>query len=127
MRFVPQLTTLALCDILCLKKFKHTGCEKMTASKIVKSILLGATHVNNLFWALVLYWCGLGERMMIGIFAIIFYRLSLWTAPFLVSAICWLPLRPKVAAYKRLLMNLVCLAVCGAQFVICFALFGNWF
>ncbi len=121
------MTSNALCDILCLKKFKHTGCEKMTASKIVKSILLGATYANNLFWALVLYWCGLGERMMIGIFAIVFYRLSLWTAPFLVSAICWLPLRPKVVAYKRLLMNLVCLAVCGTQFVICFALFGNWF
>ena len=99
----------------------------MTASQIVKSILLGATHINNLFWARVLYWCGLGERMMIGILAIVFYRLSLWCSPFLVTAICWLPLRPKVAAYKRLLMNLVCLAVCGAQFVICFALFGNWF
>ena len=115
------------CDILCLKRFKHAEGEKMTASKIVKSILLGAVYSTNLFWALVLYWCGLGERMMIGIFAIAFYRLSLWTAPFIVTLVCWLPLRPKVAAYKRLLMNLVCLAACGVQFVICFALFGNWF
>lgn len=99
----------------------------MTASKIVKTILLGAVYTTNLFWALVLYWCGLGERMMIGIFAIVFYRLSLWTAPFLVSAICWIPLRPRVAAYKRLLMNLVCLAACAMQYVICFSLFGNWF
>ena len=99
----------------------------MSASRIVKTILLAATHVNNLFWALVLWWCGLGERIMIGILAIAFYRLSLWSAPFIVTLVCWLPLRPKVAAYKRLLMNLVCLAVCGAQFVICFALFGNWF
>lgn len=99
----------------------------MTASKIVKTILLGAVYTTNLFWALVLWWCGLGERMMIGIFAIVFYRLSLWTAPFLVSAICWIPLRPRVAAYKRLLMNLVCLAICAAQFVICFSLFGNWY
>lgn len=99
----------------------------MTASKIVKTILLGAVYTTNLFWALVLYWCGLGERMMIGIFAIVFYRLSLWTAPFLVIAICWIPLRPRVAAYKRLLMNLVCLAACAMQYVICFSLFGNWF
>ena len=99
----------------------------MTVSKIVKAIMLGATSVNNLFWALVLWWCGLGEHIMIGILAIVFYRLSLWTAPFIVTLVCWLPLRPQVAAYKRLLMNLVCLAVCGAQFVICFALFGNWF
>lgn len=99
----------------------------MTTSKIIKSILFGAVYTTNLFWALVLWWCGLGERMIIGIFAIIFYRLSLWTLPFLVSAICWIPLRPRLAAYKRLLMNLVCLVACAVQFTICFALFGNWY
>ena len=99
----------------------------MTASKIVKAALLGATYVTNIFWAIVLWWCGLGGHIMIGIFAIVFYRISLWLSPLLVSLICWLPLRPKVSAHRRLLMNLVCLVACVAQFVLCYLLFGNWF
>ena len=99
----------------------------MTASKIVKTILLGAVYTTNLFWALVLYWCGLGERMMIGILAICFYRLSLWFSPFLITVICWLPLRPKVAFWKKMLFYLVNLKFCATLYYTCFLLFGNWF
>ena len=99
----------------------------MTTSKIIKSILFGAVYTTNLFWALVLWWCGLGERMIIGIFAIIFYRLSLWFAPVLVTVICWIPLRPKVAFWKKLIFNLAHLVFCGILFCTCFLLFGNWY
>ncbi len=99
----------------------------MKAWKIVKGILLGALYTTNLFWALVLYWCGLGEHIMIGIFAICFYRLSLWFTPVLVTVICWIPLPPRVAVWKKLIFYFANITFCAALYLTCFLLFGNWF
>ena len=99
----------------------------MTTSKIVKSILFGAVYGINLFFALILWLCGETGNIMIGILAIIFYRLSLWLAPVAVTVICWIPLKPVVSAKKKLLFNLIHLFLCAALFVLCYLLFGNWY
>ena len=99
----------------------------MTASKIVKSILFGLVYSINLFWAGCLWLAGQDGNIFLGILFIVFYRLSLWSAPFWVTIICWLPLKPIVSARKKILFNLVHLAFCAMLFLICYLLFGNWF
>lgn len=99
----------------------------MTPSKAIKTTLLAVIYGVHLSLALMLWLCGLGGNIMLGIFLIAFYRLSLWLAPFAVTLVCWLPLKPQVSARIRLLCNLVHLLLCAALFLLCFLLFGNWY
>lgn len=99
----------------------------LSASKIVKSILFAVIYSTNLFLALALWLTGQDGNIMLGIFLICFYRLSLWYTPVLLTLVCWLPLRPKVPVKIKLLFNAVHLVFCGILFCICFCLFGNWY
>ena len=99
----------------------------MNTAKKIKLILFGLTYGLNLFLALALWLCGLSGNILLGIFLIVFYRLSLCFTPLAVTVICWLPIKPKLPARKRLLSNLVHLLFCGALFLTCFLLFGNWY
>ena len=99
----------------------------MTVSKIIKSILLGLVYTTNLFFALCLWLCGESGNILIGIFMIILYRLSLWFAPLLVTVIYWIPLKPRVPIRTKLLHNLILLLLCGVLFVLCYLIFGNWY
>ena len=99
----------------------------MKALKIIKSILFGLVYGLNLFFALCLWICGQHGNIMLGIFLILFYRLSLWLSPFAITVICWLPTSPKRPIYQRIIYTLVHLALCGVLFVTCFLLFGNWY
>ena len=95
--------------------------------KIVKVALLGLTYSWNLLLAAALWGCGQTGNIMLGILAIAFYRLSLWTAPFLVTAFCWIPTRPKKPLYQRFIFYFVNLLLCVGMYVICFLITGNWF
>jgi hypothetical protein len=64
---------------------------------------------------------------MLGIIFIVFYRLSLWLSPVAVTVICWLPIRSVIPIKKRVLFYVGNLLICGALFVLCRVLFGNWF
>ena len=99
----------------------------MKNSKKIKTILFSIVYGLNLLLALALWVCGLSGNIMIGILLFALYRLSLWFAPLAVSVICWLPSDPKIAARKKLSFNILHLALCGALFVLCFLLFGNWY
>lgn len=99
----------------------------MKSSQIVKMILFGLVYGTNLLFALGLHLCGLSGNIMFGIILIIFYRLSLWSAPFAVSIIYWLPFKPKVPLSKRLLFYFVHILLCGMLFVTSYLLFGNWY
>ncbi len=99
----------------------------MKASKIIKIILFGLVYGFNLLSALALWVCGVYGNILLGIIFIVFYRLSLWSSPLAVTVICWLPLKPKVSARKKLLFNFVHLLFCGMLFVMCYLLFGNWY
>lgn len=99
----------------------------MKVSQIVKSILFSVVYSTNLFLAWLLWLAGQDGNIMLGILLIVFYRLSLWFTPLIVTVICWLPLRPKVPAKIKILANLVHLGFCAVLYVICFHLFGNWF
>ena len=99
----------------------------MSISKIIKTILFGMVYGSNLLFALGLWWCGVTGNIMLGILLIACYRLSLWSAPFMVTAVCWLPLKPKVPARKRLIFNFAHLLFCGGLFILCRLLFGNWY
>lgn len=96
----------------------------MKDSRKVKTVLFALVYGLNLFFALSLRLC---DNIMLGILLIVFYRLSLWLAPLAVTVICWLPLKPKVPARKKLLFNLVHLLLSGLLFVASYLLFGNWF
>ena len=99
----------------------------MKISKLIKSILFGLVYGSNLFFALCLWLCGLSGNIMLGILLIVFYRLSLWLSPVAVTAICWIPLKSDVPIRKRLLFYLVHMILCGALFLICYLVFGNWY
>lgn len=99
----------------------------MSIYKIIKAILFAMVYGANLFFALALWLCGLSGNIMLGILLIVCYRLSLWSAPFMVTAVCWLPLKPKVPARKKLLFNFVHLIFCSGLFLLCYLLFGNWY
>ena len=99
----------------------------MNTSKIVKIILFSLAYGFNLFWALMLHLCGNNGNIMLGIIAFVFYRLSLWFSPLIVTGICWLPLKPKVPARTKLLFNFVHLIFCGILFLVCYLLTGNWY
>ncbi len=99
----------------------------MKNSKKIKTILFFIVYGLNLLLALSLWLCGRSGNIMLGILLIVLYRPSLWFAPLAVSAICWLPSDPKIDARKKLSFNLLHLAICGALFVLCFLLFGNWY
>ncbi|MBR7112200.1 MAG: hypothetical protein IKC75_04700 [Clostridia bacterium] len=99
----------------------------MKASKIIKTALFAAVFAINLFLALSLWLCGLSGNIMLGILFIIGYRLSLWTAPLIITIICWLPLPSRASPRQKLLMNLLLLGLCALLFVTCFLLFGNWY
>ena len=95
--------------------------------KIIKTCLFGLIYSSNLFFALILWLCGESGNIMLGIIAIAFYRLTLWTAPLAVTVVCWLPSRPKIPIKTKLAFNLVHLALSGLLFVVCYLLFGNWY
>lgn len=99
----------------------------MTPSKAIKAVLFAIIYGIHLSLALMLWLCGIGGNIMLGILLIVFYRLSLWLSPLAVTLICWLPLKPKASIRRRLLCNLVHLLLCAALFVLCFLLFGNWY
>lgn len=99
----------------------------MQTSKLIKTILFCVIYGANLLLALLLWLCGLGGNILLGIIFIVLYRLSLWLSPLAVSVVCWLPLKPKVPARKKLVFNLVHLVLCAALFLICRLLFGNWY
>lgn len=99
----------------------------MTTSQKIKILLYSLIFGSNLFFAVCLWLCRQSGNIMLGIFLIIFYRLSLWLSPILLTLVCWLPLKPRVPASKKLINNLVLLLLCGALFLTCFLLFGNWY
>ena len=90
-------------------------------------ILLGSVYGINLFFTLALWLCGQSGNILLGILFIIVYRLSLWFAPVAVTIICWLPLRPKLPAGKKLVLNLIALLLSGMLFLVCYLIFGNWY
>ena len=75
--------------------------------KIVKVVLLGLTYGWNLLLAAALWGCGETGNIMLGILVICLYRLSLWTTPFLVTAFCWIPTKPKKPLYQRFIFYFV--------------------
>ena len=99
----------------------------MKESKLIKTILFSFIYGINLFFALNLWMCGKSGNILFGIIFFILYRLSLWFSPLAVTIVCWLPLKPKITARKRLLFNLAHLAFCGILFLICHFLFGSWY
>lgn len=94
---------------------------------ITKIVLFGVVYGIHLLSALGLWLCGESGNIMLGILLIVIYRLSLWCAPLAVTAICWLPLKPKSPPRKCVLLNLIHLLCCGILFLICYLLFGNWY
>lgn len=99
----------------------------MKTSQIIKTILFSLVYGSNLLLALLLWLCGLSGNIMLGIIFIVLYRLSLWFSPIAVTVICWLPLKSKVPTRTKLLFNVVHLLLCGALFLTCRLLFGNWY
>ena len=96
----------------------------MKKSKLIKTILFSFIYGINLFFALSLWLCGRSGNILFGIIFIILYRLSLWLSPLAVTIVCWLPLKPKIPARKKLIFNLAHLAFCGILFVTCYFIFG---
>lgn len=99
----------------------------MNSCKSFKWISLSLVYGINLLLAIALWLCGLSGNIMIGIFLIAFYRLSLWFSPLAVTVIAWIPPKSEVPISKKLLHNLLYLLICGVQFLICFLVFGNWY
>lgn len=99
----------------------------MGISKKTKAVLFGLVYGSNLLSAFFLWLCGVCGNIMLGILLIVFYRLSLWSAPFLVSVICQLPSVPRIPFNKKLLYNFFHLILCGMLFLLCYLLFGNWY
>ncbi|MBO5211883.1 MAG: hypothetical protein J6B80_08155 [Clostridia bacterium] len=99
----------------------------MKTSQRIRIILFALVYGVNLLLVLILWLCGISGDILLGIFAIIFYRLSLWLSPFMVTAICWLPLKPRMPVRKKLIFNFVHLLFCGILFLTCYLLFGNWY
>lgn len=99
----------------------------MSVFQKIKAILLGLVYGIHLFLALALWLCGQSGNIMLGILLIIFYRLSLWLAPLAITVIYWLPLGPRVSVRKKLRYYLVHVLFCGALFLLCNLLFGNWY
>ncbi|MBP3936821.1 MAG: hypothetical protein IK954_04485 [Clostridia bacterium] len=99
----------------------------MPKSKMIKTIAFASVYGFNLLSALLLWLCGQSGNILLGILLIVLYRLSLWSAPLLVTVICWLPLRPKVAVRTKLLFNLINLLFCGLLFLNSYLVFGNWY
>ena len=103
------------------------GKRRFDDIKKVKKISLASVYGINLFFTICLWLCGLGGNILIGIFAILFYRLSLWAAPLTVTVICWIPLESKVPIYKKALLNLLLLFLCGVLFFVCYLIPGGWY
>ena len=93
----------------------------------IRRMLFALIYGINLFLALLLWLCGIGGNILLGIILIIFYRLSLWFSPIAVTAVCWLPSRPRVSVRKRAVLNLVHLLGCAALFLVCRCAFGIWY
>ena len=99
----------------------------MGISKKTKAVLFGLVYGYNLLSAFFLWLCGVYGNIMLGILLIVFYRLSLWTAPLSLTVICWLPSKVKITVRKKLLYNFLHLLLCGMLFCVCYLLFGNWY
>ncbi len=99
----------------------------MGISKKTKAVLFGLVYGTNLLSAFFLWLCGVYGNIMLGILLIVFYRLSLWTAPLSLTVICWLPSKVKITVRKKLLYNFLHLLLCAMLFLLCYLLFGNWY
>ena len=99
----------------------------MGISKKTKAVLFGLVYGSNLLSAFFLWLCGVYGNIMLGILLIVFYRLSLWSAPLSLTVICWLPSKVKITVRKKLLYNFLHLLLCGMLFCVCYLLFGNWY
>ena len=99
----------------------------MPTSKLIKTILFSVVYSINILLAAALWLSGNDGNILLGIILILFYRLSLWSLPWAVTIISWLPLKPKVSIRKKLLFNFVHLIFCGILFLICYLLFGFWY
>ena len=93
-------------------------------SRKVRIVLFALIYGINLLLALLL---GLCESILLGIIFILFYRLSLWFSPIAVTAVCWLPSRPRMSVRKRVVLNLAHLLGCAVLFLICRCAFGFWY
>lgn len=99
----------------------------MGISQKTKAVLFGLVYGSNLSSAFFLWLCGVYGNIMLGILLIVFYRLSLWTAPLSLTVICRLPSKVKITVRKKLLYNFLHLLLCGMLFCVCYLLFGNWY
>ena len=99
----------------------------MKTKNHTKAILLGLVYGIHFLLALSLWLCGQSGNILLGILLIVLYRPSLWYTPAVVSAICWLPIKSEIPIKKRVLFYVANLLICGALFVLCRILFGNWF
>ena len=99
----------------------------MKALKIIRTILLCLVYSLHFLCALSLWLCGQSGNIMLGILLIALYRFSLWTAPFAITVLCWIPLTKGVPIHKRIWQYLLLMLLCGALFLLCRLLFGNWF
>ncbi len=99
----------------------------MKPSQIIKTVVFGLVFGINFLLALGLWLCGESGNILLGILMIVLYRISLWTAPAVITVVCWLPWRPKETWRQKLLTNVILLLLCGLLFVTSFWLFGNWY
>ena len=95
--------------------------------KTIQRALIGLVYGLHLLWALLLWLCGQSGNIMLGIILIVLYRISLWTAPFAITVLCWIPLTKDVPLRKRIWQYLLLMLLCGVLFLLCRLLFGNWF
>ena len=95
--------------------------------KTIQRALIGLVYGLHLLWALLLWLCGQSGNIMLGIILIVLYRISLWTAPFAITVLCWIPLTKGVPIHKRIWQYLLLMLLCGVLFLLCRLLFGNWF
>ena len=90
----------------------------MGISKKTKAVLFGLVYGSNLLSAFFLWLCGVYGNIMLGILLIVFYRLSLWTAPLSLTVICWLPSKVYVFILFYIIFCICFCAVCFFVFVI---------
>ena len=99
----------------------------MKPTKVLKIILFCMIYGVNLLSALGLWLCGKSGNILLGILLIVVYRLSLWTAPFAVSLLYWLPFGSSGTRRQKLIFYFLHLLACGGLFLLCYLLFGNWY
>ena len=87
------------------------------------AIPLGA---NILYW-LILQACSLCENILLGIFAILLYRLTLWLSPLWVTVISWISVKKMYTIGQRFAFYTMALALNFMLFLLCFYTSGSWY